>query len=188
MLGWARAAAAAAVCAAAAVAGGPSHFECSFKKGDTFELRVYLSDSPRFVSFNSTEALVWHERNLRYDASQPERTNAVEVPISRHLLANASLYAHAYVTKEGHSPDPSVGSYDRWATSMLTRSLVSYGARSRSGSRGCSRVSLRHGRPSSSAAPTPRVSRADPRESGFRIGSRRSTCSSSSTRRPRRSS
>ena len=129
MLGWARAAAAAAVCAAAAVAGGPSHFECSFKKGDTFELRVYLSDSPRFVSFNSTEALVWHERNLRYDASQPERTNAVEVPISRHLLANASLYAHAYVTKEGHSPDPSVGSYDRWATSMLTRSLVSYGAR-----------------------------------------------------------
>ena len=56
-------------------------------------------------------------------------TATVSVPITAALLANRSLFAHAFFTARGASPDPMAAAADRWATTHTLQPLVVYGER-----------------------------------------------------------
>ena len=107
----------------------PTHHRHTFRQGDLLDLRVYLSTSPQFGGFNTSEP-VWVETDIPYSDDAPERTATIEVPVTPELLANGSIYAHAFFTRQGFSPDKrATGSYDPWSTSSLTASLVTFGER-----------------------------------------------------------
>jgi hypothetical protein len=120
-----------ALCLPLALGAKRTHHQHTFTPGEPLELRLYLSESPRFRGFNVTDP-VWTERGIPYSVDAGERTRAVQVPVTPHLLANGTLFAHAFFTREGYSPDPSAGdAFDPWATTMLTTSLVVYAERQR---------------------------------------------------------
>lgn len=101
----------------------------AFPPGERLDLRVYLSERPRFRDFNNTEP-IWHVSGLLHANDAPQQSTTVQVPVTGHLIANGSLFAHAFITREGRSPDPAAtGSYDPWATTTLTQALVVHGAR-----------------------------------------------------------
>ena len=101
----------------------------TFNEDDAVDLRVYLGPSVRFSDFNNSDALIWSASSLRYSTSSPELTATVSVPITAALLANRSLFAHAFFTARGASPDPMAAAYDRWATTHTLQPLVVYGER-----------------------------------------------------------
>ena len=107
----------------------PLYHENAFKESDALELRVFLSDSPRFSDFNNSEALLWHEEKLVYHEKLAALEHTVEVPITDAMLANNTVYAHMFVTKAGASPDPRHGSYDRWATTSTVQELIGFDKR-----------------------------------------------------------
>ena len=84
----------------------------TFNEDDAVDLRVYLGPSVRFSDFNNSDALIWSASSLRYSTSSPELTATVSVPITAALLANRSLFAHAFFTARGASPDPMAAAYD----------------------------------------------------------------------------
>jgi len=110
-------------------AGRVSQYECTVREGDNLDLRVFLSSKPRFTEFNDTDALVWFESRIPYSGSGDERTKSIEVPLTPHLYANGSLFAHVFFTKHGASPDPHHSTYERLTTMGLVKSLVGYDAR-----------------------------------------------------------
>ena len=105
----------------------PTQLENAFSKGDLLDVAVYVSATPRFVDFNSSDALIWAESSIPYDIVET-RTANVKVPLTEHLLSNGTLYAHAFFTKQGASPDPKRSSFDRWATTGATIALVGHDA------------------------------------------------------------
>ncbi|CAI5736339.1 unnamed protein product [Hyaloperonospora brassicae] len=110
---------------------GPSHVQLlsnSFHLGDPLNLRVYVTRDAHF-SFaagghsdvavaREQETLRWMENALTYDARpNPQRADGMwvhrmNVTVDEHLLANGSLYAHVFLTKDDHSPNPADGTYD----------------------------------------------------------------------------
>lgn len=123
-------AAAVAVAAALAIAAArPTVHENTFKDGDKLELRVFLTDMPRFNAFNDTTKLVWHSKGFEYTAGFEAQTTTIEVPVTGVLLANGTLFAHTFVTKLGASPDPWADGYDRWSSTYAMHELVVYGER-----------------------------------------------------------
>jgi hypothetical protein len=120
-----------ALCLPVVLGAKRTHHQHTFTPGEPLELRLYLSESPRFRGFNASEP-VWVERGIPYSVDGHERTREVQVPMTPHLLANGSLYAQAFVTRQGYSPDPLAGgTYDAWSTTMLTTSLVAFAERQR---------------------------------------------------------
>ena len=107
----------------------PTHHENAFAENQAFDVRVFVSSSPRFTAFNDTNALIWHESNFEYTQNFKAVEKEVEVPLTDALLANGTLFAHLYVTKAGASPDPRHGRFDRWATTSQVHQIVSYAAR-----------------------------------------------------------
>ncbi|KAE9019602.1 Cleft lip and palate transmembrane protein 1 [Phytophthora rubi] len=108
----------------------------SFQLGDPVSLRVYVTPDAHFSFADAAdahavaqeqEALRWLEDALAYDAApNPAREDGVwlrqmNVTVDEHLLANGSLYAHVFLTKDGHSPNPADGSFD--AMSSVHRSV-----------------------------------------------------------------
>eukprot|EP00962_Isochrysis_galbana_P015279 scaffold4389_cov92-Isochrysis_galbana.AAC.1 len=118
-----------ALCLPVVLGAKRTHHQHTFTPGEPLELRLYLSESPRFRGFNASEP-VWVEQGIPYLVDAAERTREVQVPMTPHLLANGTLFAHAFFTRQGYSPDPSAGgTYDPWATTMLTTSLVAFAER-----------------------------------------------------------
>ena len=107
----------------------PTHHENTFAENQKFDLRVFVSSSPRFTAFNDTEALIWHESSFSYTPDYATVERNVEVPLTDALLANATLYAHLFVSKSGTSPDPRHSEYDRWGTTSSVYEIVSYASR-----------------------------------------------------------
>ena len=114
---------------AAARGARPTHHENTFAENDLLDLRVFVSASPRFTSFNDSDALVWHETGVAYGDGFAARERTVQVPITDALLANGTFYAHLFVTKADASPDPRHGRYDRWASTSAVYEVVAYGTR-----------------------------------------------------------
>ena len=107
----------------------PTHHENAFVATDKLDLLVVVSSSPRFTSFNDSSALIWKQEAMEY-ATFADREHTVQVPISKSMLNNGSLFAHVYVSKVGYSPDPkALSTYDRWATTHNIHELVAYGER-----------------------------------------------------------
>ena len=108
----------------------PSFHVNVYPEGVAFELRVFVSASPRtFTAFNDTHALIWHAKDFEYTADFSLRAHTAHVPLTDALLANGTLFAHIYVTKVGASPDPKHGSYVRDATTSTVMPLVTFGER-----------------------------------------------------------
>jgi len=122
----------AALCATCLCAHGAkqaTHHECAFKEDDLMDLHVYLSTQPRFTEFNDSQALVWHQTGIPYSTAAEERTSTIDIPLTPHLYANGTLFAHMFFTKEGSSPDPKRAAFNRWKTTSLTKPLVAYAER-----------------------------------------------------------
>ena len=104
------------------VARRPTHHENSFAIETRFELRVFLGPTRHFNSFNDTSALVWHAMDFNYIDDFAALSTVVDVPLSEQLLSNGSMFAHIFVTKQGASPDPKHGSYERCRPLVRQRS------------------------------------------------------------------
>lgn len=82
-----------------------------FPNGTALTLHVYISEKEHFTDF-SENSLVWMKDNLIYgDWTSGENgdgtyTFETEYPITENLQKNGSLYLHAYLTKQGESPNP----------------------------------------------------------------------------------
>jgi hypothetical protein len=108
------------------VARRATHHENSFASGTRLELRVFLSPTRHFSAFNDSGALVWHDTDFTYADDFTARSTTVQVPLTEQLLSNGSLFAHVFVSKQGASPDPKHGSYERWSSTGTTAELVVY--------------------------------------------------------------
>eukprot|EP00742_Colponemidia_sp_Colp-10_P005287 GILJ01005648.1.p1 GENE.GILJ01005648.1~~GILJ01005648.1.p1 ORF type:complete len:640 (+),score=113.93 GILJ01005648.1:145-1920(+) len=99
----------------------------AWSDADSFDLRVYFSESPVFTDFNDAGALQWNEDMLFYswNAHHTATKNITYIP-SKSVLNNGTLYAHAYITKTGFSPDPSADEYVEQNTVYTRKELIQY--------------------------------------------------------------
>ena len=59
----------------------PSFHVNVYPEGVAFELRVFVSASPRtFTAFNDTHALIWHAKDFEYTADFSLRAHTAHVP------------------------------------------------------------------------------------------------------------
>ena len=119
----------ASAAAAGAARDKATHWINAFQPGDLLDLHVYISPDVRFAAFNDTSALKWHETGIQYDMAAEERSINLEIPTSDHLLANRSLYAHSFFSKQGGSPDPKNPAYNRSAVTHSVFALTVAGER-----------------------------------------------------------
>jgi len=97
--------------------------------GARMELRVYQSfeDEFDYDDLENKELLLWEEKNLRYDwADTNFRHKRVVIPATSYLQHNGSIYAHAFLTLYGYSPDPRHEKYDERFTIHQVRLLNTY--------------------------------------------------------------
>ena len=90
-----------------------------WRDGERFDLRVYLTTSRCFKQFDRPDLLVWEQRGLTFDFDARNAPSATlrYAPQRAVRERNRTLYAHAYFTKQGYSPDPKAGKrYARHAT------------------------------------------------------------------------
>jgi hypothetical protein len=97
--------------------------------GERMQLFVFQSENEEMTSseFSNKDALLWHERNLYFDwRPENERTKDVVVHTSPAMINNATLWAHIYMVKGDHSPDPSSPHYKRSAVIYKRQRLNTY--------------------------------------------------------------
>lgn len=92
---------------------GPRHASWNlFENGTVFDLYVYISDQHDYVDFENPQSLIWYKDGLIYGDwssgadGDGTYTQSTKIQATQNLLNNGSIYIHAYVTKNGYSPDP----------------------------------------------------------------------------------
>ncbi|GLE10055.1 hypothetical protein PINS_up022050 [Pythium insidiosum] len=109
-------------------------FRNAFDEGDAMSLRLYVTPNETF-SFAAMDAtaeqaaLLWHVRDVPYSTDAAREWTAslnVSVDAAALLQRNESLYAHVFVTKEGHSPNPDDAEYSASACMHGVTPLVAY--------------------------------------------------------------
>jgi len=86
-----------------------------FTDGMSFDLYVYISEQPEFGEFKNPDSLVWVERGLVYGDWEggPNKDGTfvkqTQIVASEAMKNNGSVYLHAFVVREGKSPDPADG-------------------------------------------------------------------------------
>lgn len=100
-----------------------------FPNGTALSLFVYLSEKEHFTDF-SEDSLVWMKDNIIYgdwtsgDNGDGTYTFETEYPITENLRKNGSLYLHAYLTKQGESPNPRDENYAKKNQFSYTRKML----------------------------------------------------------------
>ncbi|TYZ64372.1 hypothetical protein PybrP1_009052 [[Pythium] brassicae (nom. inval.)] len=116
------------------VAAPAKSFRNAFQIGDVVNLRVYVSPDERFRfdAAREQEQLRWWLKDIRYQPhGDPAREDGVwsqrlNVTVDAHLLANGSLFAHVFLTKEGFSPNPDDAAYDRMGSIYRAIELTTF--------------------------------------------------------------
>ena len=81
---------------------------CMWPQSTGMDLEVYLDEAPEFTSFGDTEKRIWSEFGLTFDSDAANlRETSVTVRPSAAVQANATLYAHVFLTRHGYAVDPS---------------------------------------------------------------------------------
>ncbi|XP_065158917.1 putative lipid scramblase CLPTM1 [Atheta coriaria] len=89
-----------------------------FDNGSLYSLHVYLSEHEKLSDFTKAERF-WIEEGLMYGdwGSGPNGDGSYvfqkNIPVTKHMLNNGSLFLHTYVTKYGESPDPKSKNYGK---------------------------------------------------------------------------
>lgn len=83
-----------------------------FENGTLYDLQIWLSEDQYEVNFQQKSNLLWLQEDLTYGdwKSGPNRDGVyyhhVNVKATPKLMNNGTIYLHAFVTKQGLSPDP----------------------------------------------------------------------------------
>ncbi|RIB26894.1 cleft lip and palate transmembrane protein 1-domain-containing protein [Gigaspora rosea] len=72
----------------------------------SMDLRVYISEDETFTKFNDPSVPKWHTSNILFGDWEDEREMSFEIPTSKAVRNNGSLYAHIFLTLGKASPDP----------------------------------------------------------------------------------
>ncbi|KAJ3296763.1 Cleft lip and palate transmembrane protein 1 like protein [Rhizoclosmatium sp. JEL0117] len=80
-------------------------------KGALLDLHVYLDPSEEFSSFGDVNKLIWKQQNLAFGDVKDVRVEEMTLNLTPDVQRNGSLYAHMYVTYQGHSPNPEASTY-----------------------------------------------------------------------------
>lgn len=86
-----------------------------FENGTVFDLYIYVSEQKDFGDFNNSNALIWTKEGLVYgdwysgENGDGTYSFSTTIPASERLQNNGSIYLHAFIVREGKSPDPSTG-------------------------------------------------------------------------------
>ncbi|KAF2904951.1 hypothetical protein ILUMI_01232 [Ignelater luminosus] len=97
---------------------GPPLARNMFENGTKMCLYIYLTDNQVHNSFDP-ENLFWTQPDLVYgDWTSGKGSDGVyafesEFPVTEHIKNNGSVYLHAYLTRQGESPDPKAQNYGR---------------------------------------------------------------------------
>ncbi len=75
-------------------------------EGTPFDVQIYTADSLNFSNFGDRNSLLFTEKNLALGKSKVKIDRTVRLPLSPKVQNNGSLFAHIYVTRDGHSPNP----------------------------------------------------------------------------------
>ncbi|XP_019870701.2 cleft lip and palate transmembrane protein 1 homolog [Aethina tumida] len=102
-----------------------------FKEGTPLALHVYLSESEILedLSYNN---LFWFKNGLTYgdwnSGPYMDGSYSIEkpVPISDNIRNNGSLYIHAFITRDGESPNPKAPNYSKDSFSSVFKQLNKY--------------------------------------------------------------
>merc|ERR1719228_485314 len=101
-----------------------------FQDGMMFDIYVYVSEQEIFGEFDLPENLVWKKEGLSYGNWEQGPTMdsifelSTQIPLSESVQNNGSLYMHAFVVREGKSPDPATGKgafSKKWTTYKTQR-------------------------------------------------------------------
>ena len=89
-----------------------------FRQGEIFDFFFYLSPhEEKFRDFDDANALLWSEKNMRFgdwesgENHDGSRIASFSFPPPEPLLANNSLYLHAYIVQSGKSHVPKQPNY-----------------------------------------------------------------------------
>ncbi|XP_044254210.1 cleft lip and palate transmembrane protein 1 homolog [Tribolium madens] len=101
-----------------------------FTEGTPLSLHVYITENEELSDFNPSN-LFWYKDNLVYGdwTSGPNKdgTYFIEknITITDHIRNNGSLYLHAFVTRQGESPNPKASNHGKQLT-HVTKQLNKY--------------------------------------------------------------
>ncbi|XP_022913250.2 putative lipid scramblase CLPTM1 [Onthophagus taurus] len=101
-----------------------------FTNGTDLSMFIYLSESERHFDFQESN-LFWSKEMLMYGDwysgvnGDGSYSFEKEIPVTKHMKNNGSLYAHIYVTTFGYSANPKDKNYDKdkfcYARKMLNK-------------------------------------------------------------------
>ncbi|KAI0210510.1 Cleft lip and palate transmembrane protein 1-like [Lamellibrachia satsuma] len=84
-----------------------------YEKGTMMDMYIFISEEEYFTNFKNPDKLFWMEEEIVYgdwtggifgDGTYIKKG---EIPISKNIQNNGSLYIHTYFVMSGSSPDPS---------------------------------------------------------------------------------
>ncbi|CAG8793357.1 21199_t:CDS:2, partial [Gigaspora rosea] len=87
----------------------------------SMDLRVYISEDETFTKFNDPSVPKWHTSNILFGDWEDEREMSFEIPTSKAVRNNGSLYAHIFLTLGKASPDPLTPGFQ---DNMRTKNLI----------------------------------------------------------------
>jgi len=101
-----------------------------FQDGMGFDMYVYVSEQEIFGEFDIPDRLVWKKEGLSYGNWEQGPTMdsifefSTQISLSESVQNNGSLFMHAFVVREGKSPDPNAGKgvfSKKWTTYKTQR-------------------------------------------------------------------
>lgn len=93
------------------------------------DISIYVSELlalPPLSSEQMASSLVFNERNLQADDWSEHRSVTFDVPLSRHVQNNGTLFAHIYVSRSGSAMDPTDPDYDASKAFRIISLLTKY--------------------------------------------------------------
>ncbi|KAI5815995.1 cleft lip and palate transmembrane protein 1-domain-containing protein [Pyronema omphalodes] len=107
----------------------PEKISPIWEQGTPMDMSVYLSESVLLPPLSHPEMkqnLVFNEENIKLGDWDDKRSVSVDVPFSKDVQNNGTLFAHIFVAKHGAQMDPHDASYDPTQSYRVVKLLTRY--------------------------------------------------------------
>nr|CAG4645411.1 EOG090X032C [Lynceus sp. MCZ IZ 141354] len=103
-----------------------------YENGTSMDLYVYISEDSSSPNFADESQFLWTQTNLNYgdwyEGPNGDSTFTYEgkIPLSASVQNNGTIYLHAYVVRQGDSPDSKAQNYNARSTIHQVKQLNKY--------------------------------------------------------------
>ncbi|KAI8059270.1 cleft lip and palate transmembrane protein 1-domain-containing protein [Gongronella butleri] len=103
----------------------PSQVDPLWPSGIAMDLCVYASEQPFFVDYRARPT--WCTENIIYGGNVDDhRQFQVDLPVSKALQNNGTLYAHVFLTQHGSPIDPKASGFEPAKVMYIRHSLTKF--------------------------------------------------------------